>query len=165
MMLNGKDAVCCFTGHRKIESYHTATIKPELDRILNMMIGSGIKTFRAGGAMGFDTLAALTVLELREKDPEVRLELCLPCKEQTAKWDDESIAIYNDILERADKVTYVSERYTKDCMLARNRFMVDGSVCCIAYCTNENALRGGTAYTVRYAVKSGVKVINLCRFI
>ena len=36
--------------------------------------------------------------------------------------------------------------------------MVDSSAVCIAYCTRKT---GGTAYTVRYALKKGLQVINL----
>ena len=153
--------VCCFTGHRKISPEHAKALKSELDRALEILVRSGVRTFRAGGAIGFDTLAALTVLDMRENDPSIRLELCLPCKDQDRLWSDEDRKIYRYVLERADKVTYVCENYTRSCMLERNRFMVDGSQFCVAFCLDPNRQRGGTAYTVRYAKSKNVPVIDL----
>ena len=153
--------ICCFTGHREIPNDKIVALKIRLDETIDSLLAEGVTTFRAGGALGFDTLAALTVLAKREKEPSIRLELCLPCKDQTRGWDDRSVEIYNFILSRADKVTFLHESYTKSCMLERNRFMVDGSDVCVAYCKNPDSPRGGTSYTVRYAKKVNVRVINL----
>ena len=43
-------------------------------------------------------------------------------------------------------------------MHKRNRHLVDHSSICVCYLTED---RGGTAYTVNYAKKQGLKVINL----
>ena len=114
--------------------------------------------YGAGGALGFDTLAAQTVLEMKKEYPQLRLILVLPCEDQTRNWRSEDIATYEDIKAGCDKVVYVSRRYTPDCMYKRNRHLVDHSGTCICYLTGES---GGTAYTVRYARKKGVCVINL----
>ncbi len=57
-----------------------------------------------------------------------------------------------------DKVVYMSEHYTRDCMFRRNRHLVDNSSVCICYLTGK---RGGTAYTVKYAEQEGIMVKNL----
>lgn len=155
--------ICCFTGHRKLPPAHIDAIKAELDRVVDILIRGRTTIFRTGGAMGFDTLAALTILDRKMENPELRLELCLPCRNQTEKWDEESKAVYEYIRQNADEVHYVSEEYTSSCMLARNRFMVDGSTYCVAYCENPDARRGGTAYTVRYAKKTKTKLINIAQ--
>lgn len=49
-------------------------------------------------------------------------------------------------------------RSRKSAMHKRNRHLVDHSGVCVAYLTES---RGGTAYTVDYARKNGVPVINL----
>ena len=38
-------------------------------------------------------------------------------------------------MRRANEVIYASEHYTRGCMQRRNRFMVDRSAVCVAYCT------------------------------
>ena len=109
---------------------------------------SGMINFIAGGALGFDTLAAETVLLLKKEYPQINLLLALPCPEQALHWKKEDIARREKILRACDKYVYVSERYTPSCMHERNRFMVDRSLCVIAYLRKEE---GGTGYTVQYA--------------
>lgn len=149
---------CCFTGHRKITDRECLVIKERLVKEIVDLINIGVRYFGSGGALGFDTIAALTVLKLKQKYPHIRLIMVLPCLEQDKYWSDYDKIIYNDILKKADKVTYISEKYNKDCMFIRNRWLVDSSSYCIAYC-NKNS--GGTAYTVKYAACRGVKLINL----
>ena len=152
--------VCCFTGHRKIDGACMSALSDLLDGVLDRLIAAGVSTFRTGGAVGFDTLAALKVLERRERDPSISLELYLPCRDQTNGWGERSRTYYEYILSRADRVVYVRDQYTKGCMLERNRKLVEGSQFCIGYCTTD---RGGSAYTLDYAKKKGVRVINLAR--
>ena len=108
--------------------------------------------------MGFDTLAAQCVLYLKKQYPQIKLILVLPCESQTRNWDSEDINVYEQIRGQADKVVYTSKEYTRDCMFRRNRHLVDNSSICIAYLTQN---KGGTAYTIDYAKKKGVRVINL----
>ena len=72
--------------------------------------------YGAGGALGFDTLAAQTVLDMKKEYPQLRLILVLPCEDQTRGWRSEDIAVYENIKRRSDKVVYVSREYTPDCM-------------------------------------------------
>jgi uncharacterized phage-like protein YoqJ len=160
--MENKTKICMFTGHRIINARHISTLPHRLDDLLEQLIAHGYTEFRAGGAIGFDTVAALKVLERREHDPSLSLELCLPCRDQTHGWDARSREYYEYILTHADRVSYVQEAYTKGCMLARNRMLVDGSQFCIGYCTSE---RGGSAYTLDYAKKKGLRVINLARML
>ena len=113
--------------------------------------------------MGWDALAALTVLKLRESYPEVKLHLVLPCpfEEQSAKWNEAQKAEYQHILGLADSVEQVSDRYYNGCMKARNARLVElASDYCICY-WNPKDFRSGTGQTVRMAKKKGIEVINL----
>ena len=122
--------------------------------------GKGYTDFRAGGAIGFDTIAALTVLDLKEKYPHVKLHLVLPFKGQANRFSPLEKKIYKYTIEKADSVCYVSERYHKNVMFERNRKLVDGADICIAF---MNKLTGGTYYTVNYARKQKVDVKNLMK--
>ena len=148
----------CFTGHRTVPIVKRPVLRERLRETVEGLIKYGYCYFGAGGALGFDTMAAECVLELREIYPKIKLILVLPCRDQASKWSERDVRKYNEILEKCDKVTYVSDYYTDVCMLERNRRLVDGSSVCIAYKTRE---RGGTAYTVNYAYKCDVEVINL----
>ncbi len=121
-------------------------------------IQKGYLYFGAGGALGFDTLAAKAVLKLKQKYPNIKLILVLPCKSQTRGWRQSDIDEYERIMKQADKVVYTSEDYYNGCMQKRNRHLVDGSSLCIAYLTKET---GGSAYTVKYAEKNALTVINI----
>ena len=121
-------------------------------------IEQGYRYFGCGGALGFDTLAAQTVLRLREIYPEIRLILVLPCRDQTRGWKQADVAEYDRIMKAADKVTYTSEQYYSGCMHKRNRHLVDYSSLCVCYLTEQS---GGTAYTVNYARSQGLKIVNV----
>ena len=152
--------ICCFSGHRRISAEKIMRLPALLDRVLDELVKKGFRTFRTGGAIGFDTLCALKCLELKKKYPElnITLELCLPCRNQTDGWSEQEKAVYNFVLREADKITYEQDIYSAGCMHARNRRLVDGSHACVAYLTSNS---GGTAYTCNYATEKGVKVINL----
>ena len=149
---------CCFSGHRSMSSEEKLKVAVRLREIIVEQIEAGVVFYGAGGARGFDSLAAQTVLDMKKEYPQLRLILVLPCEDQTRGWRSEDIAVYEDIKRRSDKVVYVSREYTPDCMHKRNRHLVDHSGTCICYLTRSS---GGTAYTVDYARKKGLHVINI----
>lgn len=153
-----REKTVCFTGHRKIPAFHRVSIRHKLKKTLKALIADGYCYFGAGGALGFDTLAAQTVLELKKDFPQIRLILVLPCLSQADRWEEKDKLIYEDIKSKADKVVYTSQEYTRDCMFKRNRHLVDNSNVCVCYLTEHS---GGTAYTVDYAQKKGLLVLNL----
>lgn len=153
-----KERTACFTGHRTIPFLQRRKIEKRTEEALIEAIKQGYRFFGAGGALGFDTLAAQTVLRLRKTYPQIKLILVLPCLSQTRGWKSEDIAEYERIKAAADKVVYTSQEYTRDCMFKRNRHLVDNSSLCLAYLT-ENT--GGTAYTVDYARSKGLIIRNV----
>ena len=148
----------CFTGHREIAPHELGAVKRALARTIDTLVDRGITTFIAGGAMGFDTLAANAVLDARERHPDVHLILALPCEDQTHGWRADAVAEYTRIRERADHVKVLSPTYHRGCMHVRNRYMVDRSDVCICYLRTAS---GGTAYTVTYAESKGLEIIRL----
>ena len=106
-----KEKTCCFTGHRVIPARVLPALAGELEQTLRRLIGEGVRYFGAGGALGFDTLAAETVLRLKGEYPDVRLILVLPCRDQTRGWKETDVRRYRDIASRADKVVYTAEHY------------------------------------------------------
>ena len=153
-----KEKTCCFTGHREIAPSEIAKIKERIKETIETLIGQGIIYYGAGGARGFDTLAAEAVLELKGKYPQIKLILVLPCPDQTRGWKEDDIREYNEIKERADKVVYTADHYYNGCMHVRNRHLVDHSQYCICYLTKAT---GGTAFTVNYAKSKGLVIFNM----
>lgn len=156
---------CAFTGHRpvrfsfKYDERHVAcrAIKKELERqIVELIQSKGVTQFYTGMALGVDMWAAEIVLSLKARYPNLRLIAAIPCESQADKWNFESQRRYRAILAKSDEVTYVCRAYTRDCMLRRNRFMVDNSEYLIA--VYDEGGSGGTAYTVQYARGLGREV-------
>lgn len=155
-----KEQSVCFTGHRLISDEILPSLLSALYTCVLELYLEGKKDFICGGAVGFDTYAAECVLAMRERFPDISLSLFLPCRDQTCRWESlDALRRYKDILGKATRVNYVSDFYTDSCMHERNRLMVDSSSVCVAYFNNR---RGGTAYTVNYAEKKGLRLINLC---
>ena len=78
-MIDMKSRTACFTGHRELPADDLPEISKRLEDTLVKLIEQGYRYFGAGGALGFDTLAAQVVLRLRERYPQIRLILVLPC--------------------------------------------------------------------------------------
>lgn len=153
-----KKQTCCFTGHRKIPPEQYERIAQRLKAEITALIHRGVVYFEASGALGFDTMAARAVLELKKDYPLIKLILVLPCKTQTRGWSQADKAIYEIIQKACDRYVYTSDEYVSGCMHKRNRRLVDDSRYCICYLAERS---GGTAYTVEYAQKKGLTVINL----
>ena len=149
---------CAFTGHRKIEPRHQARISALLFRSIEYAYSEGCRIFVTGGALGFDTLAADAVLHLRETHPDVRLILCLPCRNQDVDWSESQRRKYREIAERADEVIYVSDRYTPTCMRERNLVLAEMCDILIAYVGYSAS---GSAQTARMAERLGRRVYNI----
>ena len=158
MELIRQSTVCC-TGHRMIAASRQAVVRDAAERYMRCLIARGFDTILVGGALGFDTLAQLAALRLREEFPYLRVVMAIPCEGQDARWSDREREIYALLRRRADAEIVLSPSYTDGCMLARNRFMVDHSAACIA--CYDGRQRGGTFYTVRYAAQKSVPVLNV----
>ena len=153
-----KNQTCCFTGHRQLPNGDLTLFLDKLFDTVTLLVNSGVTNFKNGGAQGFDQLAALAVLKVRETNPSVRLEMILPYKRQAARWDEVYRGLYYYILAKADKIVYVSDYYYDGCMRKRNLCLVDGSDYCIAYFKHK---RSGTSQTIRLAEERGLIIFNL----
>lgn len=151
----------CFTGHRNIKI--TDDLKQKLtEQLCTLIEANGATDFYAGGAVGWDTICAYTVIELRSIFPQIRLHLVLPCCEadQTAKWSDLQKAAYKEIYSAADSIEYISQNYFDGCMKKRNERLIELSDICVCY-YNSKKITGGTVQTVRMAKRKNMRIINL----
>ena len=150
--------ICCFTGHRNIEAKYVEKLYSLLKESITLLANEGFSEFRAGGAQGFDTLAALAVLEVKATVPNIKLELILPCLEQDRFWSKHAKQFYEYTKKHADAVYYVRRSYYNGVMQERDRRLVDGSDMCISFLKQTD---GGTAYTCNYAKRKKIPVLNL----
>lgn len=153
-----RNKTCCFTGHRNLPVGEEEIIWMRTLNHLVPLLEQGVKFFGVGGALGFDTLIAEKLLDLRTQYPQIRIILVLPFQGYQKYW---SLAQRNHaakIEQKVDKIVYCSNTPGREAFLARDRHLVDCSAFCIGYCTR---LTGGTAYTLRYAARSGLKIWNV----
>jgi len=157
----------CFTGHRKIADASFEKVRKQLEKTIQQLITDGAENFYCGGALGWDTLCALTVLNIKNiNSPHIRLNLVLPCSnaEQTMKWSAADKIIFYEIINKVDNTEYISQIYTNDCMRRRNARLVEHGECCVCYYDGKTT-RSGTAQTVRMANAKGIPIINIYELI
>ncbi len=156
-----KEKTICFTGHRDMKA--PEKVENTLIRLLEEYIQQGYDTFLAGGARGFDNLAAEAVIKLREKYPGIRLIVALPFTSHyrhEKNWSSDEIKIYKAVLKNADEIITLFKEYKSGSYFKRNRYLVDNASLCIAYYRRNGS---GTAYTVNYANTSKIEVINIAK--
>ena len=148
MRVRGKPVSCCFTGHRPAKlpwgtdesDERCLRLKARLREVIARAVEDGYTHFICGMAEGCDLYCAEAVLALRERHSEVTLEAAIPCPTQADGW------------------SAAQEHYTRECMQRRNRYMVDHSDLLIAV---HDGLPGGTRYTIEYALRRGVNIIDV----
>lgn len=115
-------------------------------------IEDGYDTFLCGMADGFDLMAAEVVLDLK-RTKAIKLICVIP-------FDDgrEKNLTYNSILENADEKVVLSNKFSYDSYYKRNEYMVDNCDKLVCY---YDGRYGGTEYTVDYAKRKGIKVVNV----
>lgn len=157
-----REKTCCFTGHRRVPIAGMPAILSRTEALIRQMVQKGVTDFYTGGALGYDTLAAKLLFDLRDMEfPHIRVILVYPFDGYTNRWTDTQIQEHEKMLPRYDKIVNLSQEASRNAYLQRDRYLVDCSGYCICYCTRKF---GGTAYTVRYALQQGLKVTNTTDF-
>ena len=150
---------CCFTGHRPERlNEDESTVKRLLDAAIDQAVSDGFTTFISGCARGVDLWAASIVLDKRRDDPNIHLICAVPFRGFEQRWGIGDRELYNYILNSADLVRYINERYFPACFQIRNEWMVDHSSRVIAV---FNGQKSGTKNTVDYARRVGVATFNI----
>jgi len=156
---NLRSRTCCFTGHRDIPEEERLQICRRAEIAIRQLHNRGVRYFGVGGAIGFDTIMAQLLMDLRDKAfPDIKVILVKPFNGFTNKWTTSQKRLYEELLPRYDKVVCVSEHPGRKAYLDRNRHLVNESSFCIAYCNRDT---GGSAYTVELAKQQGLEIYNL----
>lgn len=162
------DLKCCFTGYRPSkmpfsmdrESEEYKRFENALIEEILKLINEGCLTFYSGMAMGFDIIAAETVLFLKNtyKDKNIELVCVLPFERQSDSFSNIWRQRYYDVLENCDRKIILSDEYFAGCYQKRNEFMVDN---CDYVLTWYDGKAGGTRNTIDYAAKKQRHIINI----
>ena len=162
-------AACAVTGHRPEKlpwkyderDPRCVELKRRVEDAVRAVYEAGVRHYICGMAKGCDMCFAEAVITLRDERPDVTLEAAVPCETQSAAWTPAERERYYYILHQCDKQTLISRAYTPECMLRRNRYMVDSSRVLIAACEEGGPARGGTAQTLHYAQAQGLRIIKI----
>lgn len=157
---------CSFTGHRESKlPWHgnendprCIKLKSILSDTIEAVYHSGVRHFICGMATGCDMYFCEAVIELRTVHEDITLEAAIPWEGQSSGWPAALKKRYSRLVEECDYYTLVQNRYTPDCLMRRNRYMVDNSSVLIAV---FNGTPGGTMSTILYAMRRGIEIIEL----
>ena len=159
------EAACAFTGHRP-KSFpwgydenapSCVLLKEVLASQISALAEQGVTDFLSGMAQGVDLWCAQIVLDQRKTNPALKLHAILPCEGQERKWTASAQEHYRSILAQANEVIYVGQEYSRNCMLKRNRYLVDHSSILLA--VYNGTYQSGTGMTVRYAQRLKREII------
>ena len=157
---------CCFTGHRPDKlpwrederDTRCVVLKEKIRDAVDAVYQAGIHHYICGMALGCDMYFSEAVISLRNEHPEITLEAAIPCETQSQYWNEADRNRYFYIVAQCDYETLLQRRYSSDCMLRRNRYMVDHSSILIAVFDGSF---GGTMHTFNYAKKRGLEIIHI----
>lgn len=161
-----RECSCAFTGHRmeklpwgaNEQDERCLELKERLAAAVEVAYEEGKRHFLCGMATGCDMYFCEAVMELRQAHEDVTLEAVIPCETQSDSWSAPLRKRYFRLASECDYQTIVQKEFTPDCMMRRNRYMVDNASLLIA-CYNGRA--GGTQSTMLYAIRQKVEIIEI----
>jgi len=138
--------IITFCGHSKLSDHDI--IQDQLTQELRSLLEQGSHKFYLGGYGAFDLLAAKVLHELKAEYPELESILILPYLDR-----QEDVSLYDGTIY--PPLENVPKRFA---ISRRNRWMVEMADMVIAYVDHD---WGGASKTLEYAVKKGLRIINL----
>lgn len=171
IVLEAKECTCCFFGHRKIE-VTDEMVNRLRDIVEDLIVVKNVNTFLFGSKSQFDKLSLEVVNELKKKYPHIRRTYV----RAEFPYIDEDYMAY--LLKRYDHTYYPEHMINagKAVYVERNYEMIDNSNYCVIYydenympARRKNSRRdlfdcqpnSGTKLAYDYAVKKGVKIVNI----
>lgn len=149
---------CCITGHRDLPANQMAVVEQAVREAVMKAVDDGFTHFISGFADGVDLMFARIITELKKDNGLLTLEAAIPYRNRIKKLAFRKTS--RELLQSCNHVTVVSEDYYPGCFLKRNRYTVNASGRVIA--VYDGRIKGGTAYTVRFARDYGkdVRIIS-----
>lgn len=146
---------CCFAGHGKIYLDKSLELKV-YEKCEELIKNYGVTEFWAGNYGAFDHLAARVVRRLKEKYPNIELDLVIPYITESINQYKEKYDKDYDYILMADMPENTPTKYK---ILKCNQYMVDCSDYLMAY---VNYSFGGAVKTLEYAQrKKHIEIFNL----
>lgn len=157
VVIYDKNITVAFTGHRHYDGCADEGVYARLEELYSQ----GYRFFLSGMAWGFDLAAAEQVIRLQSAHSDVALVLVEPFAEFRRLFRGEDARRYDAIVKAASQRVVVGEDSGRESFFLRNKYLVQHSTRLIAWW--DGGKGGGTAYTVKCALREGVEVENLYR--
>ena len=153
-----REKTCCFRGHRPEKlppehSYEGRKIKTALYGKIERAVDNGYDHFIYGGCRGIDLWAAERIVKLKEYLP-LRLELAIPYRDHTDRWNILDKQRYYDIFSQVNIISTFGKYFPGSCQV-RNEYMIDKSSLLIAV---WNGSPSRTKNRIDYAKSKGVEI-------
>jgi len=160
------ETVCTFTGHRpkklpwgyNEDDPRCVALKKHIYDVCEAVASASVRYFICGMAEGCDLYFAEAVLALKKSYPDIRLEAAVPYTGQSDGWSEAQRQRYAAILSQCDEQTVLRQNYSRECMMERNRYMVDKAQILIVCC---DGTAGGSLNTLHYALDQKKEVIQI----
>ena len=155
-----RNKTVAFSGHRtsKIDIGTAHLCTQIFHTIRDLYEKYGYDTFISGMSIGFDTLAALAVLDLQAIYPDVKLVAAVPFMGHELNYSCEDKETYDEIVAQCTDIMIVSECFSYSAYFERNDYMLSNCSTLVCY---FNGSAGSAKYTVEKAHQEGLHVINL----
>ena len=158
--------ICCFSGYRpekmpaNMQEHSPAfqEMQVRLRKAIIDAVQNGYRYFLSGMSRGFDLWAAEVVLSLQKEGLPIELWAAIAFPDMQEYWEPQWQERYETVLQQASQTFSVMNDYTPNCYTMRDRFLAEQSSMCICFFDGKP---GGTQYTVNYARKRGLTIINL----
>lgn len=145
-----------FTGHRCIERFSFAEEKVE-QLIKEIICSHSYVEFLVGREGDFDCIVASTVRRIKKNVFDANSSLVWVMPYETAVYRD-NVSAFEEYYDEIVLCQESAESHFKNAIQKRNRYMIDCADLLICYVEKN----GGACQTMKYAVKKGKKVINIC---
>jgi len=165
-----KGNAVCFSGHRperlpdkgNPNGDDMRLIRYLLQKKIDNLIFTGIDVFINGFMAGWDILASLEVISLKDEYPHIRLITVAPYAVDYFNhghfWTDEWIGMAHKVKQHSDLSINISERFHPAVYIAFTQVLLANSNTMICYWDGGV---GGTEYTVKHAEEKGLQIVNL----
>lgn len=156
-----------FTGYRppKLPDSCSPSVQTRLSCLLVDAIrdsyAKGCRIYLNGMMAGWDVLAAEAVLTVRSDLADICCVSVAPFRKSyfaNSNWTPDWKARALNVYRQSDHAFYLSEQYQRGTYYTRDRFLIDHASCVIAFYDGKP---GGTKYTLDYAAKMGLEIINI----
>lgn len=146
-----KNKTCCFIGDNPIRKTDIKNVMIKLDKQVKRLIDHDITNFVSCCESGFETVATLFLITLKQQGLPVNLTLVLSNISQLNVSDEKQKKINTYILQESDKFVFVTNE-------KRDLNKINQSAFCITYSRDVDC---DTSKNIKYAKENNINIIRL----